>query len=183
MSEEQSTDTKQSAGPKKDFATRLRNYGAVLVACTAVVVAGDTLYTKMKESQLAKDTVALLKSLTDRTQAPTNVAHFHLSYGRGSGINNPGEDEIRNAVKRVGAGELEFLILERSSVEYIQSKVNKDGKFYVEYRSDMAKKEKSILLFGCEQGVPEETLVRALLAYRKDQDTWTDICAWKRVPL
>jgi hypothetical protein len=170
---------------KSGFASRLGNYGAALVAGAALVTAADTLYSKIKQSQIAADTIAELKQITARTPQPESPVQFRLRTSHGNGTPNPTEADLQNAVKRLAAGEEEFLILERSpkTDEYIQSILNKDGTFHVEYRSKVARHETSIVLFGCERGLTQGELLGALDDYLKDGDTWTNVCAWKRVIL
>jgi len=88
-----------------------------------------------------------------------------------------GKDAVLEAARRTPRDVDDwFLTLTRANEDYMDSTMNADGTFRVQYSEGLGKAEKVLI---AASPVDEELLVKLLASYYENDGGWKTMCEWK----
>jgi hypothetical protein len=159
---------------------RIREYTAVAIAVAGLLLAADHAYSRLRNSQFARDTADELAAQSRRPA--TQMAHFQIDVSGNVFATDPHDAAVRSAVLTAAANRAgnTFLTLMRSDDDFIQAATMKGG-WDLEFRTaGLDRPGSSPVVFACQQPVTRDVVIRAFQLYRANNNAWTGLCAWTR---
>jgi hypothetical protein len=172
----------KGVGSKPTFAGRLRAYTTVAVSTAALIAAGDAIYGRIADSRAVKDAIAEIKIISNRSS--DTQQGFILNVGGDIYAENPdGKTIASGVVAALSKAPDDFAILSRSEREFMQA-ATAEGGWNIEFRAaQMEGRRSRPIIFRCDQPISTDQVIRAFQLYREGDDAWTELCAWRRLPI